>query len=36
MDRMKSLGFKPKHTIEKLLTNVNKDNIIKLEIGETT
>ena len=36
MDKMKSLGFKPKHSIEKLLTNTPKDNIIKLEIGETT
>ena len=36
MNKMKSLGFKPKHSIEKLLTNPPKDNIIKLEIGETT
>ena len=36
MERMKRLGFKPKYDIEKVLTNKPKDNIIKLEIGETT
>jgi UDP-glucuronate 4-epimerase len=36
MDRMKTLGFNPKRSIEKVLTNMPKDNIIKLEIGETT
>ena len=36
MDRMRTLGFNPKHCIEKVLTNMPKDNIIKLEIGETT
>ena len=36
MDRMKTLGFKPKHSVEKLLTNNQLGNIIKLENGETT
>jgi nucleoside-diphosphate-sugar epimerase len=36
MDRMKTLGFNPKYCIEKVLTNMPKDNIIKLEIGEKT
>jgi nucleoside-diphosphate-sugar epimerase len=36
MDRMKTLGFNPKRSIEKVLTNMPKDNIIKLEIGEIT
>jgi len=35
MDRMKTLGFKPKHSIEKLLTNNELGNIIKFENGET-
>ena len=36
MDRMKTLGFKPKHSVEKLLTNNQLGNIIKLTNGETT
>ena len=36
MDRMKTLGFNPKRSIEKVLTNMPKDNIIKIAIGEIT
>ena len=36
MERMKRLWFQPKYDKEKVLTNTPKDNIIKLEIGETT
>ena len=36
MEKIKSLGFKPKYSVENYLTSLNKDNIIKLEIGETT
>jgi len=31
---MKHLGFKPKYSIEKFLTTRDKDNIIKINIGE--
>ena len=34
MEKIKTLGFKPKYSIEKYLTNGHKDNIIKLNIGE--
>jgi len=34
MDRMKSLGFKPKYSIEKYLTNNKLDNIIQFKNGE--
>ena len=34
MEKIKTLGFKPKYSVENYLTNVNKGNIIKLEIGE--
>ena len=34
-ERMKSLGFKPKYSVEKFLTNNNKGNIINLFNGET-
>ena len=34
MERIRSLGFKPKYSVENYLTSLNKDNIIKLEIGE--
>ena len=34
MEKIKTLGFKPKYNIEKYLTNCHKDNIIKLNIGE--
>jgi len=33
-ERMKDLGFKPKYTVEKFLTNNNLDNIINLFNGE--
>ena len=36
MEKIKSLGFKPKYSVENYLTSLNNDNIIKLEIGETT
>jgi hypothetical protein len=32
---MKALGFKPKYTVEKFLTNNNLGNIINLFNGET-
>jgi nucleoside-diphosphate-sugar epimerase len=35
IEKMKALGYKPKYSIEKFLTNRNKDNIIKLETGES-
>ena len=35
MEKMKALGFKPKYSIENLLTNNNKGNIINLFNGET-
>jgi len=34
LEKMKHLGFKPKYSIEKFLTTRNKDNIIKINIGE--
>jgi len=34
LEKMKALGFKPKYSIKEFLTNVNKDNIIKINIGE--
>jgi len=34
--KMQSLGFKPKYSIEKLLTNKRLDNIIQLNNGEPT
>lgn len=34
IEKMKSLGFKPKYTVEKFLTNNNLGNIIKLNNGE--
>jgi len=34
-EKMKALGFKPKYTVEKFLTNNNLDNIIYLNNGET-
>src|SRR6056300_1343667 len=36
MEKIRSLGFKPKYSIEKYLTYASNDNIIKLEIGEPT
>jgi UDP-glucuronate 4-epimerase len=36
MEKIRSLGFKPKYSIEKYLTFRTNDNIIKLEIGEST
>ncbi len=36
MEKIKSLGFKPKYSVENYLTSLTNDNIIKLEIGETT
>jgi UDP-glucuronate 4-epimerase len=33
--KMSSLGFKPKYSVEKFLTNNNLDNIIYLQNGET-
>jgi len=33
-ERMKALGWKPKYTVEKFLTNTGKDNIIQLFNGE--
>lgn len=35
IEKMKALGFKPKYTVDKFLTNNNLDNIIKLTNGET-
>jgi len=35
MEKIKTLGFKPKYSVEKYLTNNNLDNIIKLHNGET-
>ena len=35
IEKMKALGFKPKYTVEKFLTNNNIGNIIKLNTGET-
>jgi nucleoside-diphosphate-sugar epimerase len=35
MEKMKALGFKPKYTVEKFLTNNNLGNIINLFNGET-
>ena len=35
MEKMRALGFEPKYTVEKFLTNNNKDNIINLFNGET-
>jgi nucleoside-diphosphate-sugar epimerase len=34
-EKMKALGFKPKYTVEKFLTNQENDNIINLFNGET-
>jgi nucleoside-diphosphate-sugar epimerase len=34
-EKMSSLGFKPKYSVEKFLTNNNLDNIINLFNGET-
>ena len=34
IDRLKTLGYKPKHSIEKLLTNNHLDNIIQFNNGE--
>jgi len=34
IEKLRSLGFKPKYTVEKFLTNNNLDNIIKFENGE--
>jgi nucleoside-diphosphate-sugar epimerase len=34
MEKIKTLGFKPKYSVEKYLTNKGQDNIIKLNIGE--
>ena len=34
IEKMKALGFKPKYSIKEFLTNANKDNIIKINIGE--
>ena len=34
MEKIKTLGFKPKYSVEKYLTNSQQDNIIKLNIGE--
>ena len=35
MERMKTLGFKPKHSVEKLLPNYKLDNIITFNNGDT-
>jgi len=35
MEKIKTLGFKPKYSIEKLLTNNTLGNIIELNNGET-
>jgi len=35
MEKIKSLGFKPKYTVKKLLTNSNLGNIIEFNNGET-
>jgi len=35
LDRMKTLGFKPKYSVEKLLTNNQLGNIINIRNGET-
>jgi UDP-glucuronate 4-epimerase len=35
IEKMKALGFKPKYTVEKFLTNNNLGNIIQLYNGET-
>ena len=35
IEKMRALGFEPKYTVEKFLTNNNKDNIINLFNGET-
>ena len=35
IEKMKRLGFKPKYSVEKFLTNGNKGNIINLFDGET-
>jgi len=35
MDKIKSLGFKPKYSVEKLLTNNKLGNIIEFKNGET-
>jgi nucleoside-diphosphate-sugar epimerase len=35
MEKMRALGFEPKYTVEKFLTNNNKGNIINLFNGET-
>ena len=35
MERLRTLGFNPKHSIEKLLTNNKIDNIIEFNNGET-
>lgn len=35
MEKMRALGFKPKYTVEKFLTNEDKGNIINLFNGET-
>jgi len=35
MDRIRTLGFKPKYSVEKLLTNNKLGNIIELRNGET-
>jgi nucleoside-diphosphate-sugar epimerase len=34
-EKMSSLGFEPKYSVEKFLTNNNLDNIIYLQNGET-
>ena len=34
MEKIKTLGFKPKYSVENYLTKHNKDNIITLNIGE--
>lgn len=35
-EKLKFLGFKPKYSIEKYLTNMNQDNIIDITLGEPT
>jgi nucleoside-diphosphate-sugar epimerase len=35
MEKMKALGYKPKYSIEKYLTNQQKSNIINIITGET-
>ncbi len=35
LEKIRTLGFKPKYTVEKFLTNDNKDNIINITNGET-